>query len=239
LLGFSCWGRPDVEDVRELLRACEVGLGRSRVPYRWLVDLRELEVIEPSTFAPFLDYTKKNRETLRRNIVRQAQLHGGGFVGAVISGFARVARLPYPDRVFGEVLEALAWLEVERETGLAVVEELEAIRAESRGNHSVVARLRGELELAGAISIERMARRFGQSTRTLQRALREAGTTYSVELTAFRLRRAEELMKSDRPLAWIASEVGFSTAQHFATAYKRARGATPTEWRGRQKASPG
>ncbi|HEY5241223.1 MAG TPA: hypothetical protein VIJ22_07155, partial [Polyangiaceae bacterium] len=84
LMGFACWGRPDVEDVRELFRVCAIGLRPGAVPYRWLVDIRGLELVEPATFGLFLDYTNRNREILRRNIVRQAQLRPDGFVGAII-----------------------------------------------------------------------------------------------------------------------------------------------------------
>jgi AraC-like DNA-binding protein len=235
LLGFACWGRPDVEDVRELLRVCAVGLKPEMVPYRWLVDIRALDFVEPGTFGLFLDHTTRNREILRRNIIRQAQLRPDGFVGAIISGFAHVARLPYPDGVFGDVEEALGWLEMERKDGIELLAEIEAIRNESQESYSVVARLRHEFERAGTLPVAQAARRVGLSTRALQRALREAGATYRMELAAFRVRRAQELLRGERPLAWIAAEIGFSTAQHFATAYRHATGETPSEWRTRHR----
>jgi AraC-like DNA-binding protein len=237
LLGFASWGRPDVEDVRELLRLCQVGLNPGMVPYRWLVDLRGLELIEPATFGQFVAYTNTHREVLARNIVRQAQLRPDGLVGAVLSGFAQIARLSYPDRVFGEIEEALAWLNVERREGVTLLAELEAIRDEVGKGYPIVRKLRHELESAGSLVVTEVARRLGLSTRSLQRALREAGTTYRMELKAFRTRRAQELLRGERNLAWIAGEVGFSTTQHFATAYRHATGETPTEWRARQRES--
>jgi AraC-like DNA-binding protein len=236
LLGFACWGRPDVEDVRELLGVCEFALEPELVPYRWLVDNRGLELVEPATFAQFIEYTRRNRDVLGQKIVRQAQLRPEGFVGAVLSGFSRVARLPYPERVFGDVEEAIGWLAVEREVGVDLLTELDTIRSQTSESNAVVARLRQELEGAGTVAIDEAARRLGRSTRSLQRALREAGTTYRVELEAFRVRRAQELLRRDeRPLTWIAAEVGFSSAQHFATAYRRAVGETPSEWRMRHR----
>jgi AraC-like DNA-binding protein len=239
LLGFASWGRPDVEDVRELLRLCEVGLKPECAPYRWLVDIRGLELVEPATFGLFLEYTRKNREVLRKNVVRQAQLRPDGIVGAVVSGFAHVARLPYPDRVFGDAEEALAWLEVEHDAGVRLLAELDAIRDEARESFAVVARLRRELELSGPATSDALARRLGLSMRSLQRALREAGTTYRLELKDYRIRRAQELLLGERPLSWIAGEVGFSSAQHFATAYRQAVGETPSTWRTRHRASQG
>jgi AraC-like DNA-binding protein len=238
LFGFASWGRPDVDDVTELLHACGVGLTPGMVPYRWLVDVRGLELIEPGTFGLFLEYTRKNREVLGKNIVRQAQLRPDGMVGAIISGFSHLASLSYPDRVFGDVAEALTWLDVEAQQGSDLVAEIEAIRDESRESYAIVGRLREELNAAGAFAVETAARTLGLSTRSLQRALRQAGTTYRMELKSFRIRRAQELLRDgERNLSAIALEVGFSSAQHFATAYRRAIGVTPSAWRARNRES--
>jgi len=236
LIGFASWGRPDVEDVTELLHLCEIGLEPGGVPHRFLVDVRGLELIEPATFGLFLSYTRNNRDVLGKNIVRQAQLRPDGLVGAIISGFSHVANLPYPERVFGDVGEALAWLEVERDEGLSLVAELEGIRHGAGARYEVVTRLRRELVACGALPIEDAARRLGLSSRSLQRALREAGATYRNELKAFQIRRAQELLQQgDRGLAAIAADVGFSSAQHFATAFRRAIGDTPSTWRARRR----
>jgi AraC-like DNA-binding protein len=236
LRGFASWGRPDVADVRELLRLCEFGLAPGLPPYRWLVDLRGLEFIEPATFGLFLEYTSKNRDVLGRNILRGAQLRPDGFVAAILFGFQQLARLSYPDRVFNDVDEAMAWLEIEHQEGVLLLDELDAIRNASCASHDIVQRLRQQLETSGCLAGPEVARRLALSTRSLQRALREAGTTYRLELKAFRLRRAQELLRQgDRNLSWIAEEVGFSSVQHFATAYRRAIGDTPSAWRMRNR----
>jgi AraC-like DNA-binding protein len=231
LLGFASWGRPGVEDVAELLHLCAVGLEADMPRYRWLVDLRGLESVEPATFGLFVEYTRKNAKSLQRNIDRQAQLRPDGLVGAIISGFSRVARLSYPDRVFADVAKALAWLGVEHDEGTGVLAELSAIRDEARERHDVIARLRDELRATGALPAPHAAKQLGLSTRALQRALREGGTTYRMELKAFQMRRAQELLRGEETLALIAGEVGFSSAQHFATAFRRATGDTPSAWR--------
>ncbi|MGH7435898.1 MAG: helix-turn-helix transcriptional regulator, partial [Polyangiaceae bacterium] len=210
------------------------------VPYRWLVDLRGLELIEPATFALFVAYTRDNAEALRRNIVQQAQLRPDGLVGAIVSGFAQVARLPYPDRVFDNAEAALDWLAVDHATGVDLLGELAALRSEAIASHGVVARLRQVIDEAGAsLDATHAAQRLALSTRSLQRALREAGTTYRMELKAFRIRRAQELLQGERALAWISAELGFSSAQHFATAYRKAVGETPSAWRTRHHGAAG
>jgi AraC-like DNA-binding protein len=236
VLGYSCWGRPEVDDLREMLRLCEFALAPELEPYLWLVDLRSLEVIEPATFALFLEYTARRRGVLGKKILKQAQLRPEGFVGAIVAGFAQVGKLPYPDRVFGDPAEAIAWLGLEPLDGAAIVGELEAIRGEARAASGLVARLRRELEGAGPFAIDEAASRLALSTRTLQRALRDAGTTYRAEVEAFRIRRAQELLRcGDRSVGWIAAELGFSSAQHLATAYRRALGESPSAWRARNR----
>lgn len=237
LLGFASWGRPVVEDVRELLFMCRLGLREGLAPLRWLVDLRGLEFIGPATFAMFLEFTRTHREVLGRCIFRQAQLRPEGVVGAVISGFSQLARLPYPERVFGDVDEALAWLEVDSEAGRSLVAELGEIRSDACERHEMVARLRRVLASGPPMSVASAARRLAVSTRSLQRALRQAGTTYRIEVTAQRVRRAQELLGAgEQNLAWIASEVGFSSVEHLATAYRRAVGNAP---QGLRAAAPG
>jgi len=234
VLGFASWGRPDTDDVSDLLRLCQIGLEPGMVPYRWLVDVRGLELIEPGTFGLFLEYTRKNRDVLGKNIARQAQLRPDGLVGAIISGFSHLARLPYPERVFGDVQEALTWLDLGGPEGIELVAELDAIRDGSLQSNAVVGRLRQELDASGALPVEEAARGLGLSTRSLQRALRQVGTTYRMELKSFQIRRAQEhLRRGEQNLSWIAAAVGFSSAQHFATAYRRALGVTPSEWRSR------
>ena len=232
LLGFVIWGKPDAEDVRELLRLSAISVRPDAEPHRFLADVRALELVEPATFSLFLDYTRNHREALGRNILRQAQLRPDGLVGAIISGFSHVARLPYPEKVFGDAQEALAWLDVERSVGADLLGELDAIRSAALESYPITGRLRRELETHGALTVEDAGRRLGLSTRSFQRALRDAGTTYRGELKSFRIRRAQELLRSsDRKLAWIAAELGFSSVQHFATAYRRATGDTPSGWR--------
>lgn len=231
LLGFATWGRPDAEDIRELFAAVAVGRRPGMKPYKFLFDGRALEFIDPTTFGQFYDYTKTHGEVLKRNIWRQAQIRPDGLVGAIIQGFARFARLPYPDRVFEDVDAALDWLGIERERGHALIAELHAIRTEAQGEDELVVRLRRELRASGVLTADRMSKRLGVSTRSLQRSLRAAGTTYRIELSTFRVERAKDLLAGDRSMTWIARELGFSTVQHFATAFRRAVGQAPAAWR--------
>lgn len=242
LIGFVVWGRPDADDVRDILQSCEIGLIPGCPPHRFLADVRALEFIDPITFGMFVEYTRKNRVTLARNIVRQAQLRPGGVIGAIIAGFSHLARLPYPEKVFDDVERGLEWLGVEQTEGIALLAELDELRESALMHHPIVERLRRMLEAhrdstrgAPDPTVAVAARKLGVSARTLQRSLRDAGTTYRNELRALLIRQAQELLRGDRNLDWVAAELGFSSLQHFSTAFRRATGDTPTGWRARHR----
>lgn len=237
-IGYASWGRPDVDDVRELLQLCTFGLSLPTSDrHAFLVDLRELEFVDIGTFSLFVDYTRRHGKRLGEVIKRQAQLKPPGLVGAVISGFSRIARLPYEESVFDEPEEALGWLGVDQATGLAVLKQVNEIREASLVSHDVIHRLRGELEIAGPVPLTAAARKLGLSPRTLQRSLRQSGTSYRNEIASFRIRRSSTLLENDeRPLKWISAEVGFSSLEHFTRAFRRATGETPSDFRGRLRA---
>lgn len=236
LIGYVCWGYPDVDDVRELLHMCEIGLAPEAQRHRFLVDLRGLELVDPGTFSMFVEYTRKHRAVLHQKIVRQALLRPDGLVGAIISGFANVARLPYQERVFGDAAEALGWLEVDPREGADLVAELDAIRSTASATDATVRRMRELLATTSCTSLDELASRLSLSRRSCQRALRDAGTSFRTELATARLRRAMEYLSAgDRNLSWIAAELGYSSAQHFATAFRRATGETPSTWRERHR----
>jgi AraC-like DNA-binding protein len=238
LLGHVSWGSPNAEDVRELLQACTIGLRPEAVRHHWLVDLRALEHVDLSTYTPFQSYVAVNAEALRHKIIRQAQLRPAGMVGAIITGFSAMSRLPYPERVFDAPDDAVAWLGVELPAGLAVVEELEAIRRGALERVPLLAQLRGQLELRGALPLRAMARHLATSPRTLQRALSEAGTTYRGELRAFQVARAKQLLVAgDGGLSDVALAVGFAGLQPFVTAFRRATGETPGTFRARHRSA--
>lgn len=78
-----------------------------------------------------------------------------------------------------------------------------------------------------------VAERLGVSGRTLHRRLHERGTTYQELLDRVRLRLASRLLAAGRPIADVASSVGFSQASTFHRAFKSWTGQTPTEYQQR------
>lgn len=85
------------------------------------------------------------------------------------------------------------------------------------------------------------ARALGLSPRTLQRRLREEGTTFRAVLDEVREREAERLLAPGGPeLTELALRLGFSDQTAWNRAFRRWKGVTPTQWRagGSAPASP-
>jgi len=70
------------------------------------------------------------------------------------------------------------------------------------------------------------------SERTLQRRLREEGTTYQATLERTRHYLARDLLRNTQmSLAEVAVQLGFSEPSTFFRAFKRWEGATPGQYR--------
>jgi transcriptional regulator GlxA family with amidase domain len=84
-------------------------------------------------------------------------------------------------------------------------------------------------------ALGRICQRVGVNPKELNRQFMESlGTTPSQYWLRERIRLARErLLNLDLSVTEIASEFGFSSSQHFATAFRRIIGLTPTEYRGR------
>lgn len=84
----------------------------------------------------------------------------------------------------------------------------------------------------GRTDIRSVARLVGMSPRALQRRLACWETDYRTLLNHCRVRHASEwLLSSNRSVAEIAAELGYTDASNFARAYRRATGYAPAEWR--------
>jgi AraC-like DNA-binding protein len=88
----------------------------------------------------------------------------------------------------------------------------------------------------GAARIETVCRKLGSSTRTLQRKLREEGTSYrelfeetQLDLSKFYLQRSE------MAICEVSCLLGFSQSSAFHRAFRRWTGLTPKEFRDQQK----
>lgn len=83
------------------------------------------------------------------------------------------------------------------------------------------------------LTVESVSRTIFSSRRQLQRSFAEAGTSVQERLYLVRMERAAELLhESSLPIADIARSVGYRQPPHFAKAFRRLYGLTPSQWRG-------
>jgi AraC family transcriptional regulator of adaptative response / methylphosphotriester-DNA alkyltransferase methyltransferase len=90
-----------------------------------------------------------------------------------------------------------------------------------------------ESEYGADLDLDDIARRVASSRRQLQRAYAEIGhTTFREHLTAVRMHRAAELLAGGRlTVREVARRVGYRQPAQFAKAFRRATGASPSEYR--------
>lgn len=85
---------------------------------------------------------------------------------------------------------------------------------------------------AGNCSAGDISRQLGLHERTLNRRLREEGTSFRLELDDVRYETARQFLSvSTMPIARIARALNYADASTFSRAFKRRAGTTPAEWR--------
>lgn len=89
--------------------------------------------------------------------------------------------------------------------------------------------LRGQADVMP--SIDDIAHRIGVSSRTLKRKLAGEGLSFRTLVSEEREKRAITLLRSDLPLAHIASRLGYSNTANFERAFRRWTRQTPTAFR--------
>jgi signal transduction histidine kinase/ligand-binding sensor domain-containing protein/DNA-binding response OmpR family regulator len=81
-------------------------------------------------------------------------------------------------------------------------------------------------------SLPMVAAALGISDRQLQRRLRDiCDLSFSELRTAIRMRDAQRLLATTKPITEIAHELGFTSAAYFAQVFKRVHKMTPSDWR--------
>ena len=98
-----------------------------------------------------------------------------------------------------------------------------------------------EAEYAADLSLDDIARRVASSRRQLQRAYAEIGdTTFREHLTAVRMDRAADLLKSrGLTVREVAHRVGYRQPAQFAKAFRRHHGQAPSDYRSRLRFGAG
>ena len=83
----------------------------------------------------------------------------------------------------------------------------------------------------GVPTLEQVARKLGQSRRSLQRNLQHEGYSFSELVEEFRALVAQEQLRLGATAAEVALLLGYSEVSTFHRAFKRWTGKTPGQWR--------
>jgi AraC-like DNA-binding protein len=227
--GQIYWGCPAAPDIQRLTQIWDVE--QRSEGHVSLVDARQLLAVAQDAFALLARNVSDGQVALRGRLQRQAIVRPQGLVGALATGFYGMLQPAYEVQVFDHVEGALAWL---GRPELAPVVLL--LGEHPLGEGAMVRALRQHLGGSLRATLPSAARGLGVSERTLQRRLREAGTTFQQEMQKARVREAERLLLDpERKLTAIAAEVGCGSLQHFSSLFRRLTGLSPTEWRARRK----
>jgi len=227
---ISLWGRMTLDDLPALQSVLHAGQPHLR-DHVALVDSRGLESVEPAALLGFVKSLEEIKKQGPQYAQREAHIRPTGFGGVIVSGYAPMFTMPYPVRVFDDVPDALAWLEVENPAHVRTT--MEAIAEQARDAGGVLVRLHRVLGEQPVVATEEAAARaMGTSVRTLQRKLEAKGTTFGTELVKARVRRAMHLLpETDRALKDIAEEVGIASLSQFSEQFRRVAGTPPGQWR--------
>jgi AraC-like DNA-binding protein len=239
--GSISWGQPTSRDVDELTRALELArhpaLARG---FAVLMDCRAIEGVDWAPFAQLLDYVRARLPEWSTRIRRQAVIIRSGPIGAVLASSVALLGVPYPMRFVYDMDAALDWLgwSTQFDAQLAVEEAAQLARA-ATGASTIVQRLQAWLEQSlTTASVDAAAAALAVSSRTLQRALRDAGTAFITELHAARVRVASTLLvETDEKVEVIARDVGYSSASQLSSLFRRRVGETPARYRERCRGS--
>ncbi|WP_257449688.1 AraC family transcriptional regulator [Archangium lipolyticum] len=106
---------------------------------------------------------------------------------------------------------------------------LAGLPASSRAADRVRALLPELLPESGA-ELAHLAAHLGMSPRTLQRRLRDEGTSLEAEREAFRRQQARVLLEAGTPIAEVAWRLGYSAPSAFHHAFRRWTGQSPRAW---------
>lgn len=232
LCGMVLWGRLALAEMELLVRIFDrAETSGIALPCDFVLDSRRVEMVEPGAFDFLVREAAARLAMLQRRLRRQAFLRGDGVLGAALAGFYAVVDTNLAPTIFTDQQSALAWL---GESDEGIGDEIDRLVAEAVAGSTVLDRLRTQLasRLGERPSVEDAARWLGISSRSLQRHLHEARTSFRAELDEARLRLARQLLlETDLKIVAIAERVGASTEANFISFFRRMTKQSPAAWR--------
>jgi AraC-like DNA-binding protein len=198
--------------------------------------MRGLEIGDLAAFAPLIQHASSHQEVAVTKVTRMAVVRPPGLLGMTVAGFCQVVPVPFPVRIFADVLQAAAWVGTSPQVGAS----LDSLLQSARTSDPFLAQLRAWLDhhVADA-TLTTAARVLARSRRSLQRDLQLAGSSFRAELLEARVRQAKTLLlQTSASLTEIAHDVGCASLQHFSIMFRSHTGKAPSQWREQQRSDP-
>jgi AraC-like DNA-binding protein len=226
LFGVVVWGRPGVEQARQIVASRAPELADAG-PHHVVLDYRMVEVIDPDAFRCLAEFVASNRERLAQVTAKVALVKPSDpFAGATVAGFYSVVAPPYPSKLCDTIEDAEAWL------GIPTLAHVAEARDASAAGRPITSALGTLLDRQLTLSIDDAASQLGLTGRTLQRRLAGEETTFVAESRKAKVRRAKHLLATtDDKVSDIAHSVGSASVQHFTELFREETGTTPAAWR--------
>lgn len=237
LCGAIHWGTPDSDDIRDFTQALELAQHPALVGgFAVFMDASAIERVDWQPFSELAKYVAMHLPAWSKVITKQAVVVPAGPAGPLLAGMVPMMGMAYPMRFFPDTAEALTWLGWARDpVAIAALDEARKLAAEGRGVTPTIHQLRTWLatDLIGP-TLDSAARALTVSSRTLQRDLQNASTSFTAEVQAARVRAACALLaETDEKIEVIARTVGCGTASQLSTLFRKLLGETPARYRER------
>jgi AraC-like DNA-binding protein len=191
--------------------------------------------VDAAAHRTFIAYSAAQMPKLAPLVRRLAVVRPRDLAGTVVAGlFHEVIRRMMPCQLHSHSSEAFESLG--RADGAEIHAAVETAIGEAREAGAAHNRLRALLSRDPQLALSDAARALGLSSRTLQRSLREAGTSFRAELRRARIDEAKTaLSETDDKLYAVARRLGCSSLPQFGRSFRRETGETPGAFRERQR----
>lgn len=231
LCGSVTWGRPTAEDVAAIIDAYDGYRHPDFAPrFDVVQDGRRIQQVLPDALKVLVAFLTERREEHRRRIRMQIGVIPDTIVGITLTGILPVLGSTHEFALTRDAAEG--FVRVAGEDGRRIAAELDEIVESVSGTPPWLTELRAfMLSKNGDADLDAAANALRTSTRTLQRLLKEQGTSFSNELARERFEAASrKLRESDAKVSVIARDMGLSE-RGLEQLVRRFAGCSPAELR--------
>lgn len=235
LCGVTAWGKPSPEDVPPALLLLDGFLHPAMTPpIRLVLDGTAMQV-DLEALELLFKWLMAHRQALKQRVELQVGIVGGGPTALLLTGILPLLGDFHPFKVFSD--PRAGYLFASPEHGAAIHAEVQNMVAQVRRKTPELIALEALLkDHNGNLSLSQASRQLHLSSRSLQRQLGTAATTYREVQAQCRYECAIELLVGTRmKVSAVAARVGVSD-RALAALFQAKAGRTPSELR--QQAQP-